>query len=468
MKYDIVIIGGGPGGYVGAIVAAQEGFNVALVERDALGGTCLNRGCIPTKSWIQDSRLFHQAITSSVLAGVEHVSFNASRMLARKDQVVSTLVGGVKGLLKSNGVEVIKGTGQLIEPRKIRVKGHDGTVTKLEADYIILATGSKPSVPPFLNIDGKIVQTTDEALSSDSIPKELVIVGGGVIGMEMATIFLNLGSSVTVIELLSDILLTEDAEVRKTMKQLLINSKVELHLKSAVQSVKARDGRATVTFKDENGEVHQTTADRVLIATGRAPVMDGLGVEELGIEKDGPFIKAGPGYATSVKGIYAIGDLIGGMMLAHKASAEAEALVTALASGKTAAAIPWEQIPRCVWGLTEMGAVGLTEEQAQETGQPVKVGKFSYGASGAAQAYGKSVGFAKIIGNRDTGAILGAHIIGEHATDMISEIVSVMKMEGVVEDLAEAVKPHPTLSETILEAALDWNGKAIHSPRKRR
>lgn len=467
MKYDIVIVGGGPGGYVGAIVAAQEGFNVALVERDALGGTCLNRGCIPTKSWIQDSRLFHQIITSSVLTGVEHVSFNAARMLSRKDQVVSTLVGGVNGLLKSNGIEVFKGTGQLTEPGKIRVKGHDGSLTRLESDYIILATGSKPSVPPFLKIDGKIVQTTDEALSSDSIPKKLVIVGGGVIGMEMATVFLNLGSSVTIIEMLSDILLTEDAEVRKTMKQLLAHSKVELHLKSAVQSVKTRNGQATVTFKNEKGEDQQITADKVLIATGRAPVTDGLGIEKLGIEKEGPFIKTGPGYTTSVKGIFAIGDLIGGMMLAHKASAEAEALVMALATGKTAAEIPWELIPRCVWALTEIGAVGLTEEQARESGQPIKVGKFSFSGSGAAQAYGKSVGFVKIIGNRDTGAILGAHIVGEHATDMISEIVSVMKMEGVVEDLAEAVKPHPTLSETILEAALDWNGKAIHSPRKR-
>lgn len=468
MKYDIVIIGGGPGGYVGAIVAAQHGFKVALVERDSLGGTCLNRGCIPTKSWVQDSRLYQQAAASPVLNGADQISFDASRMLSRKEQVVSTLVGGVTGLLKSNGVDVYAGTGQLISAGKIRVKGKDGTVSKLAADHIILATGSKPAVPPFLKVDGKIVQTTDEALASDNVPVRLVIVGGGVIGMEMATIFLNLGSSVTIIEMLPDILVTEDSDVRKTMKQLLTKSGVALHLKSAVQSIETNKKGATVRFTDEKGDAQAVAADKVLIATGRAPVMDGLGVEKLGLKKEGPFIKVDSGYSTSVKGIYAIGDLIGGMMLAHKASAEVEALVEALATGKPASTVNWKMIPRCVWGLTEIGAVGLTEDQARETGQPVQVGRFSFAGSGAAQAYGKPAGFVKVIGNRDTGAILGAHIVGEHATDMIAEVVTVMKMEGVVEDLAEAIKPHPTLSETILEAALDWNGKAVHAPRKRR
>jgi dihydrolipoamide dehydrogenase len=467
MRYDIAIIGGGPGGYVGAIVGAQQGFKVVLIERDALGGTCLNRGCISTKSWIRDSRQFYQTVSSSVLKGAENVTFDAPGMLLRKEKVVSTLVGGVGSLLKSNGVDVINGIGQLTSPGKIRVRGADGTMTKVEASQIILATGSRPSVPPFLKVDGKIVQTTDEALGSDIIPEKLVIVGGGVIGMEMATIYLNLGSSVTIIELLPDILTTEDEDVRKTMKQLLKKEGAGLFLKSGVKSIKIRGGKAMVSFEDDKGATQQIEADKVLIATGRAPVMDGLGVKKLGLEMSGPYIKVNAGYQTSVKGIYAIGDLIGGMMLAHKASAEAETLVEGLASGHVPEVKP-ELIPRCVWSMTEVGAVGLTEEQARDTGRPVKVGMFPFAGSGAAQAYGKPVGFAKIIGDRDTGEILGAHIVGEHATDMISEVVTVMKMEGVVEDLAEAVKPHPTLSETVLEAALDWNGKAIHAPKKRR
>lgn len=466
MKYDLAIIGGGPGGYVGAIVGAQHGLNVLLVERDALGGTCLNRGCIPTKSWIQDSRLYKETVSSSVLSGTDKISFDANKMLARKQKVVSTLVGGVSGLLKSNGVKVIKGSAELMEPGRFKVAQDDGNTVVIQAENIMLATGSRPAVPPFIKIDGQFVQTTDETLESSTVPDKMVIVGGGVIGMEMATIYLNLGTQVTIIELLPDIMMTEDLEIRQFMKKLLKQRGAKIHLNSKVKSVKVENESVDVGFEDESGSLHQLQVDKVLVATGRAPVMDGLGIDKLGIKMNGPFVKVDAGCATNVKGIYAIGDLIGGMMLAHKASAEAEMVIAGFSGHRTE--IKPELIPRCVWGITEIGAIGLTEEEARTTGRPIKIGKFAFNGSGAAMAYGKTEGFAKIIGDADNGEILGVHLIGEHATDMISEAVTVMKMEGVVEDLAEAIKPHPTLSETVFEAALDWSGKAIHSPRQKK
>ena len=466
MKYDLAIIGGGPGGYVGAIVGAQHGLKVLLIERGSLGGTCLNRGCIPTKSWIQDSKVYKETVTSQVLKGTASVSFDSAKMLQRKQKVVSTLVGGVGGLLKSNQVTVITGTGELMAPGRLRVIQDDGNITVFEAENIILATGSRPAVPPFIKIDGKFVQTTDEALESSEIPEKTVIVGGGVIGMEMATIYLNLGSKVTIVELLPDIITTEDADVRKLMRKLLISKGADIHIKSKVTDVAVQKDSVDVSFEDEAGALHQLNVDKVLVATGRTPVTDGLGLDKLGIEMNGPFVKVDERCATNIRGIYAIGDLVGGLMLAHKASAEAEMVIGGLSGQRTT--IKTALIPRCVWGLTEIGAVGLSEEEAQATGRKIKVGKFPFSGSGAAMAYGKTEGFSKIIGDAETGEILGVHIVGEHATDMISEAVSIMKMEGVVEDLAQAIKPHPTLSETLLEATLDWSGIAIHAPKKRR
>jgi len=464
MIYDLAVIGGGPGGYVAAIRGAQHGLKVLLVEKGALGGTCLNQGCIPTKCFVYDSKLFKAAKSSPILSGTDSLAVDPLQMVTRKRAVVKQLVGGLGAIISSHGIEVVSGTGQLLGSGKLRVKASDGTGHNYEARTIILSTGSKPAVPPFISVDGHFVQTTDEALDAEDLPRDLIIIGGGVIGIEMATVFLNLGVQVTILELLPDILLTEDKEVRRTMRQLLRRSGAAVHLKAKARDVHVADDRVVLTFEDNEGAVNRLEADRLLVATGRTPVLDGIDIPGLGLETDGPFIKVNRHLQTNLANVYAIGDVIGGMMLAHKASAEAEAAIENLLGHKKE--VIAETIPRCIWGLAEIGAVGLNEEEARATGRPIQIGKFPFGASGAAQAMGNITGFAKIIADADNGEILGFHIIGEHATDLVGYAVTAMTMEAAVEDLAEAIQAHPTLSETVMEAALDWKGLAIHIPKR--
>ncbi|UCD81025.1 MAG: dihydrolipoyl dehydrogenase [Desulfobacterales bacterium] len=460
--YDLAIIGGGPGGYVAAITGAQKGLKVLLIERDTLGGNCLARGCIPTKSLYYDSKLFKAARSSPVLTGTETLSIDPRKMKARKQQLVQTLSSGIASVIGSNGIKIAAGTGQLISPGRLRMVAQDGTISLYEAHNIILATGSRPAVPSFIEVDGHLVQTTDEALDAEDIPRNVIIIGGGVIGLEMAAIYLNLGAQVTIIEMLPDIILTEDHDIRRAMRQLLAREGAAVFLKATVQEAVRQDKRVAVRFKDEIGGIHTLHADRLLMATGRAPVLDGIEPDRLGLAMQDGFVKVNHRFETSLGGVYAIGDVVGGMMLAHKASAEAEAAVANISG--TDKKIRPEWIPRCIWGLAEIGAAGLTEAQARQTGRNIKIGKFPHSASGAATALGNPDGFTKIIGDADTGEILGVHIFGEHATDLISEPVSAMTMESAVEDLYEAVKPHPTLSETVGEAARAWNNLAIHLP----
>ncbi|NQU03676.1 MAG: dihydrolipoyl dehydrogenase, partial [Syntrophaceae bacterium] len=447
-----------------AICASQRGLKTLLIEKDSLGGTCLNRGCIPTKSLVYDSKFFRAARSSNILKGSDKLVLDPLAMLERKRRIVKTLAGGVKSLLKSNGVEVIRGAGKLTAPGRITIEQTDGSSVIHSARNIIVATGSEPMVPPFIELSNHLVQTTDEALDDENIPGKIAVIGGGVIGVEMASIYLNLGCEVTIIELLPHILMTEDSEIRKAVHEGLKKSGATIHLKAAVQDVSVCEGAVDVIFHDHKGEVQKLRVDRVIVATGRRPVFSGIDCDKIGLEKEGPFIKVNARLETNLPGVHAIGDVVGGMMLAHKASAEAEAAVGNIAGGnKTVKA---DYIPRCIWGLSEIGAVGLTEEEAVKTGRGVRIGKFPFMANGAARAMGNTDGFVKIVGDSDTGEILGVHIVGEHATDLIGEAVTVMNMEGVVEDLYKAIKPHPTLSETIREAALDWNDLAIHSPQK--
>ncbi|WP_163337536.1 dihydrolipoyl dehydrogenase [Desulfopila sp. IMCC35008] len=463
--YDLAVIGGGPGGYVAAIRGAQEGLKTILIEKDSFGGTCLNRGCIPTKSFIYDSKLLEKAQNSEVLTGTGSLAIDGAKLLARKQKVVARLVGGLGAIIKSNGIETVQGLGSLEGPGKVRVSKADGSSQLVEARNVLLATGSRPSFPPFIDIDGEHVQTTDEALNSDTIPKDVLIIGGGVIGVEMATIYLNLGAQVTIVEMLPDILMTEDKDVRDSLLKLLKQRGAKIHLNASVKAI-AREGDTVQSlFADSEGAEHKVQTERVLVATGRGPVLDGIDVEKLGLQMEGPYVKINSSCMTNLPNVYAIGDLVGGMMLAHKASAEAEVAVEHML-GQQRTLNP-RFIPRCIWGVTEVGAVGLTEEEAKAAGYSIKVGKFPYANSGAAQAMGDDHGFAKIVGDATTGEILGVHIVGEHATDLISEAVTTMKMEGAVEDLFQAVKPHPTVSEVVLEAALDWSGIAIHAPRRR-
>lgn len=462
--YDLAIIGGGPGGYVAAIRGAQHGLKVLLVEKDSLGGTCLNRGCISTKCFIHDAKILEAAKTSQVMMGIGTLSIDLGKMVARKRQVVKTLVSGLGKIMDDYEIDVDQGVGELIAPGRIRV-GPSGESTKeYGVKHIILATGSEPAVPAFIEVDGHYVQTTDEALDSEDIPEKLVIIGGGVIGLEMACIYRILGCEVTILEMLSDIIINEETEIRRAMRILMEQRGVKINLNAKVKEVAARNGKVEITYEGETSETQTFKGDRVLVATGRAPVLDGINMAKLGLNTDGPFIKVNARFETSLPGVYAIGDLIGGMMLAHKASAEAEAVVVNILGGNEE--VKPEMIPRCVWGFTEIGSIGLTEEEARAKGLPTKVGKFQYMNSAAAQAMEDVNGLVKIVGDSETGEILGVHIIGAHATDLIGEPVMAMTMESAVEDLAEVIKPHPTLSEAIMEAAMDWSGLAVHSPKK--
>jgi dihydrolipoamide dehydrogenase len=463
--YDLAVLGGGPGGYVAAISGARHGLKTVLVEKDALGGTCLNRGCVPTKCFVYDTKLLHNAKTSSVLKGTETLTLDAGKMVARKRRVVKNLVGGLGAIMRSHGIDVVQGTGELTAPGRLTVKRPDGSSREYPSKHLILATGSRPALLPFIKVDGHLVQTTDEALDAEDIPGSIVIIGGGVIGIEMASIYLNLGREVTILELLPDILSTEDEEVRRTVKMLLEKHGAKMHLGARATEVKTHGDTVEIAFQDGTGKNERLKANRLLVAAGRTPALDGIDPDRLGLKTEGPFIKVNAQLETSVPGIYAIGDVTGGMMLAHKASAEAEAAVSAILGDKKE--VDPRRIPRCIWGVAEIGAVGLTEKEARATGRPLKIGKFPYAYSAAAQAMGNSDGFVKVVGDSESGEILGVHIVGEHATDLIGEPVMAMTMESAVEDLAEVIKPHPTVSENIMEAARDWNALAVHAPKKR-
>jgi dihydrolipoamide dehydrogenase len=409
-------------------------------------------------------KILAAAKRSSVMKGVEQLSISIDKMVLRKRQVVKTMVDGLTKVINGHGIKVIQGQAELLAPGRVGIHATDGNRSEENSKYIILATGSRPGTPSLIPADGRSVQTTDDALDPEDLPAKLVIIGGGVIGLEMAAIYHLLGSEVTILELLSDIIINEDAEIRKAMRMLIEQQGVKIHLEAKVKEVKIREEKVEIDYENQKGQVDKLHADRVLVATGRIPVLEGIDVGKLGLGMNEPFIKVNGKFETSLPGVYAIGDVVGGMMLAHKASAEAEAVLTNIL-GKPKRIKP-ELIPRCIWGLAEVGSVGLTEEEARARGARVKVGKFPYMSSGAAQAMGDINGFVKIIGDSESGEILGVHMIGEHATDLIGEAVTLMTMEAAVEDFAEAIKAHPTLSEALMEAALDWSGILIHKLKK--
>jgi dihydrolipoamide dehydrogenase len=460
IMFDLAIIGGGPGGYTAAIKGAQKGLKVLLIEKDTLGGTCLNRGCVPTKCFINDSRLLHSAKKSSVLTGVDKIGIDIRKMVSRKTEVIKRLTIGLKAILASHNIEIVESKGELVAPGKIKTRCDDNSPKEYDARHVILATGSKPAIPGFIEVDGHFIQTTDQALDPEEVPDKLVIIGAGVIGIEMASIFGALGSEVTVLEMLSDIIIHEDEEIRKALRLLMKQRGMKIHLNAKVKSISTGRRNAEVLYEDEAGQQLTIKSDKVLVATGRTPIFDGIDFKKLGLKKNGHFIEVNTHLETNLPGIYAIGDVIGGRMLAHKAFAEAEVVIANIIGGKQE--IKYGSIPNCIWGLTEIGSVGLTEEKARAIGRPIKIGKFSYLNSASAQTMDDVNGMVKIIGDAHTGEILGVHILGAHATDLIGEPVMAMTMESAVEDLAEACKPHPTLSENIMEAALDFNQLAIH------
>eukprot|EP00095_Tigriopus_kingsejongensis_P008563 snap_masked-scaffold2625_size13816-processed-gene-0.3 protein:Tk08563 transcript:snap_masked-scaffold2625_size13816-processed-gene-0.3-mRNA-1 annotation:"dihydrolipoamide dehydrogenase" len=459
-SYDVIIIGSGPGGYVSAIRCAQLGLKTAIVEgRDTLGGTCLNIGCIPSKALLHATHMLHEAEHNFGEMGLKgkSPSVDWDQMLTYKNNVIGQNTGGIEFLMKKNKIDWLKGWGTIPQAGKVKVGDdiHD-------AKHIIVATGSEPSTLPGIDVDEKTVVTSTGALSLGKIPKRLVVIGAGVIGLELGSVYARLGSDVTVIEFLDAITPGMDAEVAKTFQKLLTKQGLKFTLGAAVQGVETKNNKATVTYKlRKDDSEHTIDADTVLVATGRRPYTAGLGLEALGVEiSDRGQIKTDAKYATNVPGIYAIGDAIAGPMLAHKAEDEGMAVAEGIAGQMPH--INYDVIPGVIYTHPEVSSVGKTEEQLKDEGRAYKVGKFSFMGNGRAKANFAGDGFVKILADKTTDRILGAHIIGPMAGDLIHEICVAMEFGAAAEDLARTCHAHPTYSEAVREAALACGDGAIH------
>ncbi len=460
-KFDLVVIGGGPGGYVCAIRAAQLGFKVACVDENSIfGGTCLRVGCIPSKAMLESSELYHKARTGLKEHGISVASaeLDLQAMQKRKDRVVSVLGRGVGGVLKKNGIASIQGRARLDGPGKIRVSGAKGEES-LEASHIVIATGSKPATLPGIELDGERVCSSTEALEFSEVPRRLVVIGAGAIGLELGSVWNRLGSEVTVVEYLDRILPGMDLEIAQATQKILNRQGLRFELSARVEGVDV-DGdvcRVRVAGRDEPLE-----CDRVLMAVGRRAYTEGLGLETVGLEPDERgFLKVDDKFSTGVPGLYAIGDVAGGAMLAHKAEDEGVALAEQLKTG--VGHVDYDTIPAVVYTHPEVASVGRTEEQLKSEGIPYKVGRFPFVANGRARAVGQTDGMVKILAHERTDRILGVHIVGPHAGDLLSESVVAMSFGASSEDLARISHAHPTLTEVTKEAALAVDGRALHS-----
>lgn len=463
-EFDVVVIGAGPGGYVAAIRAAQMGAKAAVIERNAIGGTCLNRGCIPTKALYYSAKAVKAAKHASEF-GVNitgEITFDLARAIERKDGVVKKLVGGVEQLLKGNKVEVLRGDGYIEGPGKVRLTKADG-VEVLIAKSIIIATGSEPAMIPAFNIDRKNVLTTTEMLELKKVPESLLIIGGGVNGCEFANLFATFGSSVVIVELLPTILTTEDRMVSKTILKRFKELGVSVLTEVTVDSVAVEcDGRVKTTLRDGR----EFITEKVMVSIGRSLNSASLGLDEAGIKTEKGRIVVDERMETSVKGVYAIGDVTGKMLLAHVASAQG-IIAAQNALGKDEK-MDYSVIPAGIFTDPEIAGVGLREKDAEAKGIPVSVGRFPYAASGKALGMGETEGFVQILSDPGTDKVLGCSIVGAHATDLIGEIALAMKTGATVKDITETIHAHPTLPEIVMEAAEDVHGMAIHKIGRKR
>ncbi|MBW4961295.1 dihydrolipoyl dehydrogenase [Sulfitobacter sp. CW3] len=459
-SYDVIIIGSGPGGYVSAIRCAQLGLKTACVEgRETLGGTCLNVGCIPSKAMLHATHMLHEAEHNFADMGLKgkSPSVDWNQMLAYKQNTVDTNTKGIEFLFKKNKIDWIKGWATVPEPGKVKV-GDDIH----EAKNIIIATGSEPASLPGVEVDEKVVVTSTGALTLNKVPKKLVVIGAGVIGLELGSVYARLGAEVTVVEYLDAITPGMDGEVQKNLMKLLKKQGINFVMGAAVQRTDATKTKAKVTYKlRKDDSEHTLDADVVLVATGRKPFYDGLGLDGLGVEltKRGQ-IAVNDHWQTSINGIYAIGDVIEGPMLAHKAEDEGMAVAEVVA-GKHGH-VNYGVIPGVIYTHPEVASVGATEEQLKEAGRAYKVGKFSFMGNARAKAVFAGDGFVKVIADKETDRILGAHIIGPAAGDLIHEVCVAMEFGASAEDLAMTCHAHPTYSEAVREAALACGDGAIH------
>jgi dihydrolipoamide dehydrogenase len=465
-QFDLIVIGAGPGGYVAAIRAAQLGMKVACVEKSrTLGGTCLNVGCIPSKAMLDSSELFHLAKERFGKHGIklDGIKLDLAAMLARKDEVVKGLTDGVRFLFRKNKVEPIFGAARVSSPNTVTVALNEGGSVDLQAKQILLATGSEPVALPFLPFNGRTVVDSTGALAFEQVPDHLVVVGAGYIGLELGSVWKRLGSKVTVIEFLPRIVPTADQEMSELLKKSLTKQGLEFHLETKVTGASVEGDRATVQAEKKDGKKLTFECGRVLVAVGRRAFTQGLGLAEVGVAVDSKTGKVAVDghFRTKIATISAIGDLIDGPMLAHKAEDEGIACAEILA-GKPGH-VDYATVPGVIYTWPELASVGLNQEEAKQKGLNYKVGKFPFVANGRATAMDETEGLVKILADATTDRVVGVHILGPRASEMIAEAVMVMEFGGSAEDIARTCHAHPTLSEATREAALAVDGRAIHA-----
>jgi dihydrolipoamide dehydrogenase len=467
MQYDVVVIGSGPGGYVGAIRCAQLGLKTAVVEKyKTFGGTCLNVGCIPSKALLDSSEHFHNAAHSFGAHGIDlkDLKVNMPQMIARKNDVVAQNTAGIQYLFKKNKIDAFEGVGSFVDKNTIKITKTDGTSETITAKNVIIATGSKPTALPFLPIDKKRIITSTEALDITEVPKQMVVIGGGVIGLELGSVYARLGTKVSVIEFLPSIIATMDGGLGKELQRVLKKSLgMEFFMGHKVTGATVKGKKVTVTADNAKGEKVTFESDYCIVAVGRTAYTAGLGLENIGIqaEERGSKIPVNEHLETSVAGIYAIGDVIKGAMLAHKAEDEGVYVAERIAGQKPH--INYNLIPGVVYTWPEVASVGYTEEQLKEKGTAYKAGSFPFKASGRAKASMDTDGFVKVLADAKTDEILGVHMIGPRAADMIAEAVVAMEFRASAEDIARICHAHPTYTEALKEAAMAaTDNRAIH------
>jgi dihydrolipoamide dehydrogenase len=466
MQYDVIVIGSGPGGYVAAIRCAQLGLKTAIIEKySTLGGTCLNVGCIPSKALLDSSEHYHNAAHAFAAHGInlDNLRVDFGQMIKRKQEVVNANTAGIAYLMKKNKIDTYYGTGSLKDKNTVAIKKGDGSDEQIRGKNIIIATGSKPSSLPFIKIDKKRIITSTEALTLAEIPKHLVLIGGGVIGLELGSVYARLGAKVSVIEFMDSIIPTMDKSLGKELQKVLQKLGMEFFLGHKVTGATVKGKEVTVNFDDPKGEKKELRGDYCLVAVGRIAYTNGLGLDKIGltVEERGRKITVDDHLETKVKGVYAIGDVIRGAMLAHKAEDEGTLVAEIIAGQKPH--IDYNLIPGVVYTWPEVAAVGQAEEQLKEKGIKYKTGSFPFKASGRARASGDLDGFVKVLADAETDEILGVHMIGPRAADMIAEAVAAMEYRASAEDISRMSHAHPTYTEAMREACLAATGnRAIH------
>ena len=466
MKYDIIVIGSGPGGYISAVRASQLGKKVAIIEKYAtLGGTCLNVGCIPSKALLDSSHHFYDAVNHFETHGisVEKPTFDFGKMVARKASVVEQTTGGIKYLMDKNNIDVFEGLGSFVDATHVKISKNDGSEEIIEGINIIIATGSKPSNLPFISLDKERIITSTEALKLKEVPKHLIVIGGGVIGLELGSVYKRLGADVTVLEYAPKITPTMDADVSKELQKVLKKQGIKFATSHGVSAVERKGEEVLVKATDKKGREVEFTGDYCLVAVGRKPFTQGLGLENAGVQlNERNQVEVNDHLQTNISNIYAIGDVVKGAMLAHKAEEEGVVVAEYLAGQKPH--IDYNLIPGIVYTWPEVAAVGKTEDELKTAGVAYKAGKFSMRALGRSRASGDIDGFVKVLADKTTDEVLGVHIVGARAADLIMEAAVAMEYRASAEDLARICHGHPTYSEAIKEAAkAAWDGKPLNA-----